>query len=146
MRKLHFLFSNGAKFSLEIPTGKTIRERVTMLSEFVGQNEKHVENHRSCYASGARVKFPTSRGFYVGYEDETGTIKTLITPESKAIKYRGKALLLETLASEIEYRVNALTNDVPFVGCRTDFTSQMLEAIEHEQSVKERKALKAANV
>lgn len=149
MKKLHFLFTNGSKFTLPLPDGTNVLDQVTLLTSFVETNETHVACHSKVYASTSKVKFPLSRGFYVGYESEPGKIDTLITPESKAIKYRGKALLLASLATEIEYRINAINAVIPFVGCSVNLTPQMCEALEREQMDKEqakiRKEQKALN-
>lgn len=144
MKKLLFLFTNNSRFTLEIPEGTTLRERVRELSAFVNENETHVETHKKVFASGTRVKFPTSRGFFVGYQDGDGAIQTLITPDSKAIKYRGKALLLDELATELEFRVNNLTVRPPYTLCLTGYTDTMQKSLDQAQAAKDRAAERKA--
>jgi hypothetical protein len=146
MKKLHFLFTNGAKFSLEIPEGTNILDRVNALAIFAKQNNEHVESHKELYSSKSRVKFPTSRGFFVGYEGTEGQVQTLITPDSSALIFRGKALTSELLANEIEYRVNQLSGERLYIGCRTGYTPLMAAKLEADkvksEEAKERKAQK----
>lgn len=146
MKKLHFLWSNGSRFSLNVPENTNIRERVELLVKQVAGQNAHLANHKGIYSSQSAVKFPTSRCYFVGYDNGNDQIVTLLDMKNRALKFGGKSLTNDNLPTAIEYQVNKLGQDSVVAPCEIGFTDEMILTIEADEARKNRKALKAATV
>src|SRR5688572_19781839 len=148
--KLLFLFTEGSKFSLEIPEKVNLLTRITEFLSFVNKTNNEAENGKQFASGKTCLKFPTYRAMYIGLEID-GNITTILDLKNKAFRYRGKALHNDLFASYLEKQVlHVLSGKLaPCVNEGFNPSGTLEQPVMREraenQERKERKLLQASN-
>lgn len=106
--KLIFLFSNGAKFDLNLPAKLNRTTLSAQLANFQAFCLAAIVDHKR-YASGKTTfKVPTHKPSFVGLQMEDGKVVPIRDNAGNAAKIKGYAILSKTgKGKDIEFTANA---------------------------------------